>query len=373
MLGVEMKRKVLFLSLSVWISGFLTETVLSAGPLQESDAQSVRLPDRMRGINTKVAALKDDLFTLLKETDVNIIRINFGRDVKTGGKNPAPDDPLAPYKENLDILDKALPVLRSMDIRLILAAADIYGRDLDVMWKDTDRADAVHRHLAEFWKAIALRYKGNDVIVAYDILNEPNYPNGMSDLWYKKMLPASVQAIRSIDQNVWLVVEPGPWGLPGGFSSMPLLDDDRVIYSFHHYAPHTYTHQGILSYKNYAATYPGTNKMFVTSPESFWDKAALQNSMQAAIDFAAANHVRILVGEFSAIRWAPGAAKWLEDSIAVFEEQGWDWCYHCLGDWNGWNPTYGADAAQNRKDADGGERTERWNILINAWQLNQNN
>ncbi len=332
---------------------------------------ALELPDQMRGINTKLSALTADLFALLKETDVNVIRINFDRDVRTGGVTPTPQDPLAPYEKSLRVLDEALPTLKEMKINLIVSAGNIYGRDLDVMWKNTDRADAVHQHLAEFWHAFSIRYKNSDVIVAYDILNEPNYPTGQDAVWYEKMLPNSIEAIRSINTNIWLVIEPGPWGLPSGFERMPLIDDPYVIYSFHHYAPHSYTHQGILAYADYEAVYPGTNKMFKSSPSSHWGKEELRESMQPAIDFAQIHKVRMFVGEFSPIRWADGGAVWLEDSIDLFEEQGWDWCFHSIGGWNGWNPTYGVDAALDSKMSDGGDRTDRWQVLAEKWSLNR--
>ena len=46
---------------------------------------------------------------------------------------------------------------------------------------------------------------------------------------------------------------------------------------------------------------------------------------------------KIYVGEFSAVCWAPGAEKYLEDAISVFEEYGWDWTYHAFREWPGWS------------------------------------
>ena len=71
------------------------------------------------------------------------------------------------------------------------------------------------------------------------------------------------------------------------------------------------------------------------------------------------------VGEFSVIRWAPGAARWLDDSIGIFEKHGWSWLYHCYGEWNGWNPTFAADdPSSNQRDR--GKVTDRLEALLRA-------
>ena len=53
--------------------------------------------------------------------------------------------------------------------------------------------------------------------------------------------------------------------------------------------------------------------------------------------FSREHDARILVGEFSAITWAPGAENYIRDCIEVFEEYGWDWCYHAFREWDGWS------------------------------------
>ncbi len=35
--------------------------------------------------------------------------------------------------------------------------------------------------------------------------------------------------------------------------------------------------------------------------------------------------------------WAPGAGEYLRDCIDIFEEYGWDWCYHAFREWEGWS------------------------------------
>ena len=109
---------------------------------------------------------------------------------------------------------------------------------------------------------------------------------------------------------------------------------------------------------------------FGDTPPVQWDKAELEKSMQAAIDFKKAHHATIYVGEFSVLRWAPGSAQWLKDSIELFEKHGMSWSFHGYGSWNGWNPTFDADDPQS-SDSDGGKKTDRLQALLDGWKKNQ--
>jgi hypothetical protein len=95
------------------------------------------------------------------------------------------------------------------------------------------------------------------------------------------------------------------------------------------YTPGVFTHQGV--YFPLGPVYPG-----IIAGKS-WDREALKAAMKPAIDFATRNRVQLYVGEFSAARWAPGAEKYLSDSISIFEEQRWDWSYHAFREWDGWS------------------------------------
>jgi len=95
--------------------------------------------------------------------------------------------------------------------------------------------------------------------------------------------------------------------------------------------------------------------------------------MRGVIDFQKKHpNVRILLGEFGVIRWAPGGARWLADVVDIVEYKGWDWMFHAVGDWNGWDPTYAADdGPKNRASfANGLVETDRLSVLKKAWAKN---
>ena len=73
----------------------------------------------------------------------------------------------------------------------------------------------------------------------------------------------------------------------------------------------------------------------------FVDKKVLKNVLSEVQKFQLRNkNIKIFVGEFSTVRWAGGAAKWLEDCIEIFEEYGWDWVYHSWTSNNYFNLNY---------------------------------
>jgi hypothetical protein len=75
--------------------------------------------------------------------------------------------------------------------------------------------------------------------------------------------------------------------------------------------------------------------------------------------------VHIYLGEFSAIRWAPGdsAHQYLRDCIDIFEEYGWDWAYHAFREWDGWSVEHGPDRNNRTRMATPTDREQ----LLRSW------
>ena len=141
---------------------------------------------------------------------------------------------------------------------------------------------------------------------------------------------------------------------------------DNVIYQVHMYVPGQFTHQfvhnafGEQGSKNFIR-YPGR-----TGGE-MWDKAMLKKSLQPVRDFQLRHNARIYVGEFSAIAWAPGAEKYINDCIEIFEEYGWDWTYHAFREWDGWSAEHSTDPDDKTRY----ESTPRMKLLTDYMSRNR--
>ncbi|UVJ39226.1 cellulase family glycosylhydrolase [Arthrobacter sp. CJ23] len=232
------------------------------------------------------------------------------------------------------------------------------NKNSPTFWADENSLVA----LVASWEEIVQRLAPyREYIWGYDLFNEAynsaELPLGAADWpgWAQEI----TDAIRVTDQATPIIFEPSPGALPRGFKEnewidagpgypvlyqgeFPLLDDDNVIYSFHWYELHAYTHQGIGYHNGSPVTedwpdkmvYPGTNNGVT------WNKETLRELMQPVVDIQEKYDVPIYVGEFSAVRWAPGASQYIRDSVELFEEFGWSWTYHSFRDWHGWQLDY---------------------------------
>jgi hypothetical protein len=218
--------------------------------------------------------------------------------------------------------------------------------------------------LVEVWDRIARRYKGRDVVYAYDLLNEA-VEGAVADglLNWRDLATKAAKAIRSVDPGKPVVFEPSPWGGPDGFDALEPLNLDRVIYSFHMYRPQNFTHQGVYDDRT-GLVYPGR------IDGELWDKERLREEMLPAIEFQKAFNVQIYVGEFSVIRWAPGDSGYcyLRDAIDLFEEYGWDWSYHAFREWGGWSVEHGPDRDDHSPTK---TPTKRMQLLLGWFGKNQ--
>ena len=129
------------------------------------------------------------------------------------------------------------------------------------------------------------------------------------------------------------------------------------------YKPHAFTHQGVHD-NPVGPTYPG-----VIGGRA-WDKEEVRRALEPARRFERDFGVPIYIGEFSAIRWAPGtsARDYLRDLIDVMEEYGWDWAYHAYREWPGWSFEHGPDPKDDRPSA---SPTDRGLLLKSYFERNR--
>ena len=227
--------------------------------------------------------------------------------------------------------------------RIILPCAEKYGLKVVVDLHNTvggrvggytDFAlfddDEFYGAWLDIWREIATRFRGDTRIYGYDLCNEPRQTlSHKRNYW--QVQQAAAEAIREIDPDVTIVMEADAMDAPDAFFYLSPLSLGNVIYQVHMYEPGTYTHQGLDS-NPYGQEYPGTLPNGAT-----FDKAWLRSQLAPVRAFQLKHNARILVGEFSAICWAPGADQYLKDLTDIYDEYGWDWCYMAFRAWEGWS------------------------------------
>jgi len=316
---------------------------------------------RLRGAMIGTQVGESDLRVLGGEWKANHVRWQL---VWNGfPQSPADTASLAEYARWLDgelkRLDSLLPVCEELGIRVLI---DLHtppgGRDAQNVCRVFQERRCQEEFL-QIWTSLARRYRNSKAVWGYDLLNEPvegDVPEGLMD--WQALAERAAKLIRAVDTRHAIVVEPAPWGGPDAIDNLDPLPVRGVVYSVHMYQPFRFTHQGIYGNPT-GVRYPGE------VDGVYWDKERLRRALAPVREFQQRYRVHIYIGEFSAIRWAPGESgrDYLRDLIDIFEEYGWDWAYHAFREWDGWSVEHGPDPNDHSPSK---EQTSR-EKLLRSW------
>lgn len=318
---------------------------------------------RLRGAMVSPDIDSEGLRVLGQKWGANLVRWQLVQHAAPGQQAPL-EEYDAWLESALRKLDAALPWCERYGLYVAVdlhsppggrAIAGGYVAANDRLFTDA-RAQA---KLVSVWERIARRYRGSRVIWGFDLVNEPveEYVEEGCEDW-PALAERVARAVRAVDPDRTLIVQPAQWGGPAGFVDWVPLPLSNVVYSFHMYEPHRFTHQGVYD-KDPPLTYPGRIN------GQWWDRTRLEATLQPVRQFQQRYGVHIYVGEFSAIRWAPegSAYRYLRDLIELFESWDWDWSYHAFREWHGWSVEHGHDRSDTRPAAEPTDR-ER---LLRSW------
>jgi endoglucanase len=321
---------------------------------------------RLRGAMIGPHVGAEDLRVLGGEWKANHVRWQF----IWGGfpHGPADRGDLDAYNEWVDSqierLDSLLPVCEEVGIYVLI---DLHtppgGRNKAKecnLFKEARFQDC----FVDVWKKIAAYYRGNKQVWGYDLVNEPvEGMVGDGVMSWHELATKTAREVRKIDADHAIIIEPAPWGSPSALEFFEPIDVERVVYSVHMYQPHQFTHQGVYD-APVGVTYPGE------IDGRYWDKEALRKALKPALDYQRDYGVHMYIGEFSAIRWAPGtsAHDYLRDVIDIMEEYDWDWAYHAFREWDGWSVEHGSDKGDRSRTE---EPTDRQKLLMEWFGKNE--
>lgn len=327
---------------------------------RHNQSWQVRYPERvavrrqLRGAMLPVDPTESDIKTLA-EWGATVGRFQMSRNFQKIDANLD----FAEYGKwldgRLDLLEKVLGWARKYGMMICIDLHVPPGsvRDNSEMRMFTDKACL--DLFIECWEKIARRFKGNtDVVYGYDLLNEPHQNRHEVPYSYWDAERLAAEAIRRIDPDTTIVMEANWSSSAPAYEYMSPLAMDNVIYEVHMYIPSDYTHQGVNGWSP-ARKWPDESRG--------WNKEMLRARLAPVVAFAKRHDAKIFVGEFSAVAWAEGAELYLKDCIELFDEYGWDWCYHAFNEWRGWNVEWaGASRQTLRRVGD----TPRKRVLVDA-------
>lgn len=337
-----------------------------------------RLP-QMRGfMSPPIAAITPDDLRDMAAMGANLLRWQMN------AHEPRLEDWKANILRQLDKLEKFLPLCRELGIAVIIDLHTPPGNrrnsggtlgTADGAAKHSDGAkfvmfdsDPHYQAYLDIWRIIARRFKDSPSLYGYDLYNEPAQMSFSKRDYYRCYYDCA-KAIRSIDPETPILIESNEWASPEAFSYLKPLPFRNIIYQAHMYRSGVYTHQGVGDSGDYFERYPASR---ISYPSTLFgkpfDKEFLRNALLPVRLFQQKYHARILIGEFGVIRWAGNGERWLDDVLSLFEEFGWDWCYHAFREWHGWSLEHSSDPKNTRPVS---ETTPRKQVILKYLKKNR--
>ena len=197
-----------------------------------------------------------------------------------------------------------------------------------------NRYKELQEHYILSWQKVAERFKNNPYVIGYDLMNEPNSGNPVEDLlgvfeknllkdFYNRLIPA----LRSVDNQKYLIYEPIAGSVVGGLpSGLPKMNDTRSAPRLG-YAPHFYSVFSLSASDPYGA--------FDKLQVALWK---LNRTKEIKMQ-----NCPMIIGEFGLDRIHTGFDEYLDDVMNIADELEGGWAYWANGfnlDWGPFNPDH---------------------------------
>lgn len=207
--------------------------------------------------------------------------------------------------------------------------------------------DVFVEQFEDFWRALAKHYSTLDPdLVFFEVLNEPEFHDRYR---WEGVQSRFVRAIREGAPNHTIIVAGANWSAISELLFMEPLRDSNVIYNFHFYEPHIFTHQGATWSTNFQhyltkVPYPSTpenvQSAVIEAPDAVNQLAIVQYGLDrwnaervnAEIAMAAAWgkrwNVPVTCNEFGVYRAATAPEDrlaWIRDVRTTLEKNGMGW------------------------------------------------
>jgi endoglycosylceramidase len=174
---------------------------------------------------------------------------------------------------------------------------------------------------AGMWRVLADRFADHPAVIGYDLINEPmgeiqegeDLPTAARRIEAEQLTPMYdrlAEAIRSVDRDTWLFVEPTPIVGEGVPTGLGRIDDPKTVY-----APHFYN----------TAMEAGADY----DPSAGWIEAY----ERAVTEYPARYRMPVVVGEWGPLNHAlPNMGRFYREALASLNRysSGWAgyvWCY----------------------------------------------
>jgi endoglucanase len=338
---------VLFLASAAWLPA------QTAGPVPSS-VPAARLAHIRHGINLSgwfaqvygpKGYTKEQFQTHTTAADIALIK-SAGFDHVRLSVNPQPFMDAVRHRdggaEYFGYLDAAVKMILDAGLAVEI---DMHP-DSDFKARLAKEDDFVER-FADFWSTVAQRYASLDPDrVFYEILNEPEMRDAYR--WYGVEVKVAAAIRRAAPANT-IIAAGARWDDDDDLVFMEPLPDTNVVYVFHFYEPHIFTHQGAtwgayywkwLKGLHYPSSPENAAQVGMLVPEArdrmqvirygqdHWDAARIEAEINQAASWAKQRGVPLICNEFGVFRdWSDprDRAAWIKDTRTSLERHNIGW------------------------------------------------
>jgi len=242
----------------------------------------------------------------------------------------------------LDALDKVVHAAQDLGLAVIIDIhpESSYKQRVRQEWGFADK-------FADLWRALATHYKDlNPDLTFFEVMNEPEFTDPYQWMGVQAHV---VAAIRSVAPQNTIIISGARWSDIDQLLQLEPLADPNLIYNFHFYTPHDFTHQGAQWSSNIESHlkkvhYPSRPEdaaalrdQLPTPLEKYeitkyafdnWNAARIASEIDIAAQWAKDRHVPLTCNEFGVYnRFSEPAerAAWIHDVRTILEKDGIGW------------------------------------------------
>jgi endoglucanase len=338
-----------------FVTAFLRgQTLAAVPPLLTNSVPASRLAHLRHGINISAwfaqvydtrGYTKEHFQNWTTAEDVALIK-SMGFDHVRLSVNPQPlmvsHKPDEIPAEYLSYLDAAVKMILDHGLAVVI---DIHPES--DFKAQLAKDDTSVQEFSDFWRALALHYSTWDADrVFFEILNEPEFSDRYR--WYGVQAKVAT-AIREGAPRNTIIAAGGRWSDDDELVFLEPLRDPNVIYNFHFYDPHIFTHQGAnwgeyswhwvkgLRYPSspesaakVAAGVPDTvDRMAVIRyGQDHWNAERVDAEITQVAEWSSQRGVPVVCNEFGVYREysdPKDRAAWIHDVRMSLEKHGMGW------------------------------------------------
>ena len=255
----------------------------------------------------------------------------------------------SPYvyrKEIIEILHNFVYWCEKYGLRPVLNMHKAIGNYCDILEeRGLMQSEELQSRFVAVWEKLENEFSEQNHVV-FELLNE--VVNATAEEW-NALAEKTIAAIREKNKDRLIIVGGVEWNNPPALPKVKVYDDENIIYTFHCYEPHEFTHQqGVLKpsqlfynrkmpypcddierYRDFHRVVNGNNKY---EEYDRMDIEFLRDYLAPVKEFIEKHPDKVLwCGEFGTIRHAKleWRENWMRDMITILKE--WDIPY-CV--WN---------------------------------------